>query len=751
MVGNGHDEAFSRVRFWTITGFAWLFLVALLFRLFDLQVVDGETYLNRSRSNFLQERRIPHTRGLILDQAGAPLVDNRPAKDVYLTLGLMPDSERSLRRLMAHLEMNYAQLKATDKALLAELKKKHPLWVVAKKELATTQCQSLEKYLDKNKMPGIRVDYDLQGRDVCQVMLDPLSFPSRAGVLRRVTDVIGLNGAEAEQAIQKMWRKSRGLGKFKPIPFVMDVSYDVYARLESAISVGDLPGVSAFDGQRRRYIEGDFATHVLGFMNELSPKELKKKKDAGYRMGDQIGRRGIERVYENVLRGTDGKEEVVVDAKGRRLGVSWAQDLLGEDRYREAEPGHSVVLSIDSQMQHRAETAFQGRAGSVVALEVNTGFVLALASFPDYDPNLLNSKERSTLVTSLNTNPDKPWINKAVQEHYAPGSTFKAITAVAGLVNNLTGNYNSRYCPGFYQMGRTKWRCFHRGGHGHIALAEAMQKSCDTYFYSLGHELGIDRLAATSTLLGFGQPTGIDLDGEIPGIIPDKAWYKKHFGRYSPGYVVNNSIGQGDVTVTPLQLASAYAALINGGRVFRPQLVREILNHRGEVVEEKQPELVNQLDSIEQELELVRRSMGYVTQKGGTANGLLYRKDLPDMSLWLRDSGLVLGGKTGTAQVVKLSKAIAHLDPEEVKYEQRDHAWFVGFMPAHKPEVIIVTMTEHGGFGGTTSAPVTAQVAQVWFDEVRGKGRFSNLEPMPKVRSLKELKAEKEENHEYLQ
>ena len=198
--------------------FAWLFLAALLFRLFDLQVVEGETYLNRSRSNFLQERRIPHTRGLILDQAGAPLVDNRPAKDVYLTLGLMPDSERSLRRLMAHLDMDYAQLKATDKTLLAELKKKHPLWVVAQKELATTQCQSLEKYLDKNKMPGIRVDYDLQGRDVCQVMLDPLSFPSRAGVLRRVTDVIGLNGAEAEQAIQKMWRKSRGLGKFKPIP-----------------------------------------------------------------------------------------------------------------------------------------------------------------------------------------------------------------------------------------------------------------------------------------------------------------------------------------------------------------------------------------------------------------------------------------------------------------------------------------------------------------------------------------------------
>ena len=515
---------------------------------------------------------------------------------------------------------------------------------------------------------------------------EPLTFPVRAGVLRRATDVIGLSGADAEKAIQRMWRKSRGLGKFKPVPFVMDISYDVYARLEAAISIGSLPGVSAFDGQRRRYIEGDFATHVLGFMNELSPKELERRKDAGYRMGDRIGRRGIERVYEETLRGEDGREEVVVDAKGRRLGLAWAEDLLGPERYQAAQPGDSVVLSIDRQMQQMAENQFLGRAGSVVALEVDTGFVLALASFPDYDPNLLNSKERSRLVRSLNTNKDKPWINKALQEHYAPGSTFKAITAVSGLVNELTGDRNARYCPGFYQLGRSKWRCFHRGGHGHIALGEAMQKSCDTYFYSLGHELGIERLAATSRLLGFGKPTGIDLDGEIPGIVPDKAWYKKHFGRYSPGYVVNNAIGQGDVTVTPLQLASAYAALINGGKVFRPQLVREVIGHDGRILEQNEPDLVAQLDFIEEELALVRRSMAHVTHKGGTANGLLYRKDLPDLSLWLRESGLTLGGKTGTAQVVKLSKAIAHLDPEEVAYEQRDHAWFVGLFRLKTPK-----------------------------------------------------------------
>ena len=751
MVGNQREETYPRHRFWWLLGFAWLFLMVLVIRLFSLQVVKGDSYFERSRSNFLQERRLAHTRGLIFDQAGVPLVDNRPAKDVYVTLGLMPDSERSLRHISPYLGVTLSERRSIDRQILTQLKEKHPTWVMAKSDLSQSSCNALEAFLQKKKMAGVQTEWDYARVEKCDVFIDPLRFPSRAGVLRRLTDLLELDSNEGQKLVTKMLKKSRGLGKFKPIPFLMDVDFKTNAELEAAISVGRLPGISVLNGQRRRYIKGDFATHVLGFMNELSPKELENKFDQGYRMGDMIGRRGIEAVYEPILRGTDGKEKVVVDAKGRRLAADWAYDLLGKDRYIPPEPGHSVVLSIDSELQAMAENAFLGRAGSVVAMEVNTGFILALASFPDYDPNLLHSKERGSLVRSLNTNPDKPWINKAVQEHYAPGSTFKAITAVSGLQNKKVGLWTNQYCPGYYQLGRSKWRCFHRGGHGHIALAEAMKESCDTYFYSLGYELGIDSLSATSHQLGFGARTGIDLDGEIPGIVPTRDWYKAHKRRYSPGFVVNNAIGQGDVAITPLQLATSYAALINGGTLFKPQLVREIRNEMGDIILTHEPQVKTELDDLEDALEVVRRSMAHVTQKGGTAHGLLYRKDLPDMSLWLRESGLTLGGKTGTAQVVRLAKSIAHLDPEEVDYAKRDHAWFVGFMPIEKPEILVVTMTEQGGFGGSTSAPVTAQVAMSWFEDVRGQGRFNNYPKLKNQKKMSDIKPKKEAAHVNIQ
>jgi penicillin-binding protein 2 len=747
MVGNQREDTYAKSRFWWLIAVAWLFLFILIFRLFSLQIVNGENYFERSRSNFLQERRLAHTRGLIFDQAGVPLVDNRPAKDVYVTLGLMPDSERSLRRLGPFLNLNRNERRVVDRKVLAEIKKLQVQWVSVKAKVPAQACSRLDAFLQKSKMAGVQIEWEYARIQSCHVFIDPLRFPSRAGVLRRLTDLLELGDQDGKKLIAKMIRKSRGLGKFKPIPFMMDVGFKTNAALEAAVSVGTLPGVSVLDGQRRRYIEGDFATHVLGFMNELSPKELERNYDNGYRMGDMIGRRGIESVYESILRGTDGKEKVVVDAKGRKLDAQWADDLLGKDRYVSPTSGQSVVLSVDSRMQRRAEEAFMGRAGSVVAIEVNTGFVLALASFPDYDPNLMNSKQRSTLVHSLNTNKDKPWINKALQEHYAPGSTFKAITAVSGLQNKEIGLWTNQYCPGYYKLGRSKWRCFHRGGHGHIALAEAMKESCDTYFYSLGYELGIDKLSATSKLLGFGHRTGIDLDGEIPGIVPSREWYKSHHRRYSPGFVVNNAIGQGDVAVTPLQLATAYAALINGGIFYRPQLVREVWDEHGQIVATHEPEVLTRLPELKDELNVVRRSMAHITDKGGTAHSLMYRKDLPDMSLWLRDSGMVLGGKTGTAQVVRLAKNIAHLDPKDVAYEKRDHAWFVGFMPVDNPEVIIVTMTEHGGFGGSISAPVTAQVAMSWFENVRGHGRFANYPPLKYQKFMSEIKPDLEPPH----
>jgi penicillin-binding protein 2 len=398
--------------------------------------------------------------------------------------------------------------------------------------------------------------------------------------------------------------------------------------------------------------------------------------------------------------------------------------------------GRTLVLSLDGTMQRAAEESFGGVAGSVVALEVETGFVLAMASFPTYDPNAVTGPQAKQMKRLLDLDKNRPWTNKVIQDHYAPGSTFKAITAAAGLRNQLITETSSRHCPGFFRLGRAAWRCYSRGGHGPIALVRALQFSCDTYFYSLGYDLGPDRLAETGRMFSFGSRTGIDIGGESPGIMPDRAYYERRFGAYTPGLVVNNAIGQGDVTVTPLQLAVAYAAIANGGRVMKPQLVREVLDEHGAVVHEFAPVQSADLGLSPELMGLMNESLAHVTDPGGTASGLWWRRDrYADMSKWLRDTGTVIVGKTGTAQVVRLSKSIAHVKAEDMPYEQRDHAWFVGYAPQGAPEVVVVTMTEHGGFGGSTSGPVTAEVLRAWFTGTRSTERYSDLPPIvPKPR-----------------
>jgi penicillin-binding protein 2 len=243
-------------------------------------------------------------------------------------------------------------------------------------------------------------------------------------------------------------------------------------------------------------------------------------------------------------------------------------------------------------------------------------------------------------------------------------------------------------------------------------------------------------------MFSFGARTGIDIGGESPGIMPDRAYYLRRFGAYSPGLVVNNAIGQGDVTVTPLQLAVAYAAIANGGKVMKPQLVREIIDEYGNVLEEYTPVQVADLGLTPDVMALMNEALAHVTDPGGTASGLWWRRDrYAAMSQWLRDTGTVIVGKTGTAQVVRLSKSVAHVRAEDMPYEQRDHAWFVGYAPRENPEVVVVTMTEHGGFGGSTSGPVTAEVLRAWFTGTRATERYAELPPIvPRPRRFESAK-----------
>lgn len=725
-LSSSKEPTFDSRRYTWLVGFVVAAFCILVGRVYHLQISRGAEYAAKSQSNFVQERRLPHSRGLMYDQTGRILVDNRPSHDVYVTVAFLPDSERALKRLAKPLGLYRDELRRVDEELLKRVVTSGSDVILIVAALDAENCRETERIAESHEIPGVLVEWrSNESEEGCRVLLRAREFPSRAAVFERLRQILQMTQEEMQELSQTALRKTRGLGRFKPTLLLEDIAFESYATLRNAVALGELPGISLQDSQRRRYLFGELGAHVLGFMNEIGDQELKSKKERGYRLGDQIGRRGLESAYESILRGKDGMEPVVVDAKGREQGEALANALLGADRKLLPQAGQGLVLSIDADMQRTAEEGFLGRAGSVVAIEANTGFVVAMASFPAFNPNLVTGRGSAAVRRALNANPDRPWGNKAIQDHYAPGSTFKAITAIAGLREGLIHEHTHKNCPGYFRLGRTTWRCYNRAGHGPIALLKALQYSCDSYFYSLGYEMGPEPFAATARLMGFGAKTGIGIDKEIPGIIPDRAYYERRLGAYTPGLVVNTSIGQGDVTVTPIQLAVAYAAIANGGAILRPQLVREVRAADGTLVETMRPEVRAQLEAEGRHLELVLESLAHVTDEGGTAEGLLYRKDMPEVSEWLRTSGVRIGGKTGTAQVVRLSKNVAHLDPEAVAYARRDHAWFVALIPATKPELVVVVMTEHGGFGGSMSAPVAARLAHVWYERVRGRGRYA--------------------------
>ena len=738
------EPAFTEKRVNVFTALLGVFFVGLIARLYVLQVVKGEEYQQKSQDNFVQERRVAHARGLIIDQAGRVLVDNRPSHDVTVTVAFLPDSTRTLGQLLFPLQLTKPEISERDKEILAATETDDE--IVVADDLDADTCALINERRERFDVRGVVLEPLTAGSDDdvgCRVVVTAREFPSRAAVFRRLRDVTGLTPAEMKSRVDAAMLKAAGLGKFRPSVLLEDVGYVVYARIEAAASLGELPGIDVVDTQKRRYRNLSRAAHVLGYLNEISPEELKKHDEAAaagtlkddaprYLLGDVLGRKGLESSYESVLRGKDGVERVVVDAKGRTKGKRWAEQLLGDQRITPPVAGNTLILAIDDEMQAAAEDAFQGIAGSVIAMEVETGYILAMASFPAYDPNLVTGPLSKDIKRALDLDKARPWTNKAIQDHYSPGSTFKAITASAGLRHKLITETSSRPCPGFFRLGRSMWRCYSRGGHGGIALVRALQYSCDSYFYSLGYELGPDRLAETARIFSFGSRTGIDILGESPGIMPDRAYYERRFGAYTPGNVVNISIGQGELTVTPMQLAVSYAALANGGRVMKPQIVREVRDALGNVVVDHKPVQVADVDLDPHNLALMKEALAHVTDPGGTASGLLWKKDkFADMSKWLRESGVTIVGKTGTAQVVKLSKAIAHVKAEDMPYEQRDNAWFVGFAPLDKPEIVVVTMTEHGGFGGSASGPVTAEVLRTWFTKVRRNGRYTDLPELP--------------------
>ncbi len=731
MLGSS-EQTFGPLRFVLTAAAICVAMLVLVVRLYYLQVVRGEEFRIKSESNFVQLRRVMHDRGTILDRAGRVLVDNRPAHDVYITPAFVPDSRRTLRPLAQRLDLEDEAVAALDKAILDAQGAMDARPLPVAEAVPGEVHAELTRFLEAERFSGVVVAPDNSCAGCARVSVLPLDFPSQHLVFTRLAEALGLSEEEVE-ALRKAVRKPRGLDRFLPVRVARDVDWESFVRVDTGVSLFELPGVDVQHTQRRRYREGAVAAHVLGYINEVGRRELRRLREDGYRMGDFVGRAGLERSFERELRGIDGVARTVVDAKGRRMDDARARDLLGGDLGDPPQPGHSLVLSLDAGVQRVAEESFaimEGRAGAVVAVEVKTGFVIAMASVPAYDPNVVSGKITVEEKRRLDTDRLQPWFNKAIQQQYPPGSTFKIVTALAGHRAGVIDVNRHINCPGAFRLGRATWRCWNLGGHGSVDLHKSLRQSCDVYYYTVGFESGIDALADASHLFGFGTLSGIDLRHETPGLIGNRAYYERRRDGYQKGYVVNNSIGQGDIAVTPLQLAMAYAAIGNNGVLLAPQLVREIRDHEGNVIHQFAPVVRWRIPIGPEFLTGMRTGLAQVLEQGGTAHGLFWRRKPPGLAEWMRKSGVTLAGKTGTAQVVRMGKVIKKM--HELDYWERDHAWFAAYAPADDPEIAVAVVNEHSGHGGSHAAPIAGNVIRAYFEQVKPReAGHSQATPLP--------------------
>jgi len=491
--------------------------------------------------------------------------------------------------------------------------------------------------------------------------------------------------------LQEKIKKGRGRGAYKPILIRQDISRDTLAAIE--VHKFDLPGITVNVKPRRHYLDKNGAAHLIGYLSEINPTELKSGKYPGSRSGDFIGKFGVEKAHENYLQGTHGGRQVEVDVRGR---------VIRPLKTVAAQPGHNLILTLDLNVQARAETRLSGQVGAAVAIETDTGRILALASSPAYNQNAFVDGMSAKQWRALNSNPDHPMVNKAIQGTYPPASTYKIVTAIAGLEEGVIDEDTVIHCPGWFKLGNRVSRCWKKGGHGKMDVIQAIEQSCDVFFYQVGLKLGIDRLAWHAKACGLGTRTGIRLDREKSGLIPTADWKKRRYGiPWQQGETLSVAIGQGYNLVTPLQMAVLTATIANAGIRYRPMILDRIETAEGETVFQGEAEVAGRLSMTPTTLALVRRGLFDVVQgEAGTARRI-------------RTRGINISGKTGTAQVVAL-KTDEEEEETEVEDRFKDHAWFVAYAPSESPQIAVAVIVEHGEHGSSAAAPIAQDMIKAY-------------------------------------
>lgn len=494
-------------------------------------------------------------------------------------------------------------------------------------------------------------------------------------------------------------RKMAGTPGHIPVRLAEDIDWETVARIEN--NRMHLPEIKIQVVPLRIYHYGNLASHLIGYMGEINKDELDKADKTLYRGGDLIGKMGLERLREYDLRGEKGHDNMEVNALG------FEQQTLKGD---EPMPGNDLHLTIDVELQKVAEEEMtaNNRAGAVVMMEANTGRLLVLASAPELHLEEFVGGISQKSWKAMLDNPLHPLINKVVQGQYPPASTYKTVTAFAGLAEGVITPDTPVFCPGSMRFGNRTYRCWKRGGHGSVSLRRALAESCDVYFYTVGLKLGVDRLARYAKMFGLGEKTGVEMEHEKPGIIPSSDWKRKKYNvKWHEGETLSISIGQGYDLTTPLQVAQMTAVIANGGTQFKPAVVEKVINADGQVVSAFQPEVLARIQGQGRNLKRVREGMiDAVNSRRGTGREAQVNPE----------HGIIVGGKTGTAQVVRLAQYM-HLKEEDIPYKYRDHAWFTCFAPAVNPEVVVTVLVEHGLHGGSAAAPVAGKLLNRYFND----------------------------------
>ncbi len=570
------------------------FFLLLVFRLWQLQILDGSYYRKLSEENRLKIVRLAAPRGIIYDRNSIPLVKNSP----YFTVSVAPDA-----------------LDKLDLAALAEL-------------LRTDQESLLSK-----------------------------------------------------KALQ---RKSA----YEPVRLKEGISSKEIAYIEARRS--EFPGLFIDVELIREYLFGSVGAHLIGYLGRPTQSQAQNPEFRDVPHDSFVGQWGTEGLYDRYLRGVAGKKIIEVNALGREIRM-----LEGTT----SQKGQDIRLSMDINLQKEAETAFGERAGSLVAIKPDTGEVLALVSKPSFDPNIFAKGISQKQWEDLTTNAKRPLLNRALQSQYPPGSTFKIVTAIAGLEENAINEDSKVTCNGGLSYGRWSFGCWQKKGHGTLSLHRAIVESCDVYFYETGRKAGIDKIAHYARILGLGRESGMALVKERSGLIPDTKW--KLEKRHQPWYLgetFNAAIGQGYVAVTPFQMAELVNTIANGGDVYKPVLLK--INDK--------PEPASRARLKPETIEAVRKALfGVVNENGGTG--------------WAaRSSVSQISGKTGTSQVVSMERF------KSAPGKYRDHAWFVAFAPFEKPEISLSVMVEHGGHGGSAAAPIAKRAIEAY---IRSSRSADSIQP----------------------